>query len=122
MSRAPGMALCLGALVLLAAPGEAKLKVTGKGKAQKLVKTQFPADMQPRYDLFSDKCTQCHAMSRPISALVTGVTPVSGDSFQRGDIKRYVVKMMRKPNSGITRDDARQLLKFLIFARKKAEE
>jgi hypothetical protein len=56
-------------------------------------------------------------MARPIAALTTGITPVSGGTFEKKGIKKYVVKMMRKPNSGITKADARQILKFLIHAR-----
>jgi hypothetical protein len=96
----------------------AKLKIQGKGKAMVLLGTQFSPEMQPRYELFSKKCTKCHAMARPIAALQTGITPVSGSVFDRKAMKKYVVKMMRKPNSGIAKADAREILRFIIYARK----
>ena len=112
--------VALVSLLFLSTPGLAKLEIKGKGKRQTLVRSQFSAEMQPRYDLFASKCTQCHAMKRPISALTSGITPVSGDSFNKKDIKHYVVKMMRKPNSGITRGDAKDILRFLVYAREIA--
>src|SRR6185295_11334210 len=84
----------LVALVALAPAGlvSAALKVQGKGKEQTLVRDQFAADQQPRYDMFAQKCTRCHELARPISALLTGVTPLSADKFDEEGIKKYVVK------------------------------
>jgi hypothetical protein len=61
-------------------------------------------------------------MERPISALKTGVTPVSGGRFDEKGMKLYVVKMMRKPNSGITKQDAKVILEFLRYARALEQE
>lgn len=103
------------------APASAELATTGRGRAQRLVRDQFPPEQQVRYDLFAVKCTQCHAMSRPIAALTTGITPVSGGTFDEDGIKRYVVRMMRKPNSGVDRESAREIILFLMYARSLAE-
>jgi hypothetical protein len=113
-------------LILLAlAPAgaaTAALKVQGKGKEQTLVRDQFVADQRPRYDMFQQKCTRCHELARPISALVSGVTPLSADKFDEEGIKKYVVKMMRKPNSGIVKEEARELIQFLTYARSLASQ
>jgi hypothetical protein len=115
----------LGVLLVLAlAPGAAMaaLKVQGKGKEQSLVRDQFAADQRPRYDMFAQKCTRCHELARPIAALTTGVTPLSADKFDEEGIKKYVVKMMRKPNSGIVKEEARELIQFLTYARSLAAQ
>jgi len=96
------------------------LKTQGEGKKEILTRDQFPPDQQARYDIFAVKCIKCHEMARPIAALKTGITPVSHGPFDADDIKKYVVKMMRKPNSGIEKDDARELIQFLIYAREVA--
>ena len=103
-------------------PASAELRTTGRGRSQRLDRNQFPPEQQLRYDLFASKCTQCHAMSRPIAALTTGITPVSGGTFDEDGIKRYVVRMMRKPNSGIDRNDARAIIEFLTYARDLAQQ
>ena len=96
------------------------LQVQGTGKAQRLIRDQFAPATRAGYDLFAVKCTKCHEMARPIAALKTGVTPISGGNFEEKGIKEYVVKMMRKPNSGITKDDAKQIINFLRDARSRA--
>jgi hypothetical protein len=98
---------------LLAAP----LLTTGFGKDEALVVTDFPAAERARYEIFKVRCTKCHAMSRPIKALQEGKTPISGDKFDDSFIKKYVIKMMRKPNSGINKEDAKEIILFLHYAR-----
>jgi hypothetical protein len=112
------------ALLLALAPSVAvaALKVQGKGKEQTLVRDQFAADQRPRYDMFAQKCTRCHELARPIAALMSGVTPLSADKFDEEGIKKYVVKMMRKPNSGIVKEEARDLIQFLTYARSLAAQ
>jgi len=95
--------------------------VRGEGKTQTLVREQFPPKEAAQFDIFQARCTQCHAMSRPISALQTGITPISRGSFDGDGIKNYVVKMMRKPKSGVTREDAKEILQFLQYARDLAK-
>ncbi|MEQ8275072.1 MAG: hypothetical protein RMA76_09610 [Deltaproteobacteria bacterium] len=110
-------------LALLAGPSaRADLGLVGEGKKQELDATQFDAPQKERYTLFKAKCTKCHPMQRPISALTTGVTPVSGAAFDDAGIKKYVLKMMRKPNSGIEKSDARELVVFLRHARSMAQK
>jgi hypothetical protein len=117
--RTAKLLLLAGALLPVGA-ASAALKVQGKGKEQVLVREQFVADQQPRYDMFQAKCARCHELARPISALLNGVTPLSADKFDEEGIKKYVVKMMRKPNSGIVKEEARELIVFLTYARSLA--
>jgi hypothetical protein len=100
----------------------ADLETVGRGRRQRLVRNQFPPEFRPRYDIFAQRCTKCHAMARPIRALNTGITPVTGGTFDEEGIRRYVVRMMRKPNSEIERADAREIILFLNFARNLAQE
>jgi hypothetical protein len=105
------------ALVLFAAGvARSELQVTGSGKQLALDPEQFPPEQRARYELFQTKCSKCHPLARPIAALQTGITPVSGSPFDDGYVKKYVVKMMRKPNSGIAKEDAREIIFFLRYA------
>ncbi len=105
-----------------ASTANADLETVGRGRRQRLVREQFPPEFRPRYDIFAQRCTKCHAMARPIRALNTGITPVTGGTFDEEGIRRYVTRMMRKPNSEIERADAREIILFLNFARNLAEE
>ncbi len=108
-------ALCLS--VAAAGLAQAELKVSGAGKDAKLDAAQFPAEQQDRLKIFEAKCGKCHDLDRPITAVKTGKTPISGGPFDEEGIKGYVTKMMRKPNSGIEQADAKEIIIFLRFAR-----
>jgi hypothetical protein len=116
--RRGGWALLL-AITLLGSAGvaRAELKTTGTGKQQRLVAEQFPPDQQERLKVFEAHCGKCHDLARPINALKTGITPISGRVFDDEGIKAYVTKMMRKPNSGVDAADAKEIILFLRFAR-----
>jgi hypothetical protein len=109
-------------LVVIAGAAHARLLVKGKGKERVLVREQFSGAQLRRFDLFVTKCTRCHDMGRPIDALETGIAPVTGAPFDERSIRTYVIKMMRKTKSGIGKRDADDLIQFLRFARRLAQQ
>ena len=75
--------------------------------------SKYPAALKDNYDLFSQKCTQCHKLSRPINS----------DYALPSEWSRYVKRMMRKPGSGISTSEAKSIYEFLVYdssVRKKA--
>jgi hypothetical protein len=64
----------------------------------------YPADMQTDYKLFVSKCAKCHTIARPINTLMT-----------RDEWQRYVMRMMHKPNSGISDSQGKQIFEFLVY-------
>jgi hypothetical protein len=73
----------------------------------------YPQGIQDNYQLFSQKCTQCHKLSRPINS----------DYAVPSEWSRYIKRMMNKPGSGINGGDAKKIYDFLVFdsaIRKKA--
>jgi mono/diheme cytochrome c family protein len=67
--------------------------------------TRLPPDVQADYQLFARRCSKCHSLAR---ALNSGV---SDDAAW----ERYVTRMRRQPGSGISREDASQILRFLHY-------
>lgn len=65
--------------------------------------TTVPAGLRGDYDLFAQRCSRCHSLSRPLNARV------SSEDHWRG----YVTRMRRMPGSGISPDDVPALLRFL---------
>ena len=104
-------------VVIGAGAALAELKTSGQGKDMKLAADQFGAEDQGRLKIFEARCGKCHNLDRPITALQTGKTPISSGPFDDEGIKAYVTKMMRKPNSGIEKDDAKEIIIFLRAAR-----
>jgi len=77
--------------------------------------SNYPQKIQDIYtDVFSQKCMQCHRLSRPINS----------DYVLPSEWENYVKLMMHKAGSGITNGDARKITDFLIYdssVRKKAQ-
>ena len=75
--------------------------------------SKYPQGIQDNYAIFSQKCTQCHKLSRPINS----------DYVLPDEWSRYVKRMMRKPGSGIDSSDGKKIYEFLTYdssVRKKA--
>lgn len=64
----------------------------------------YPAEQQRRYPLFVAKCSKCHPVARPINS-----------RFNAQDWKRYLKKMIRRPNSGINEEHAQEIYEFLKY-------
>ena len=75
--------------------------------------SKYPQGVQDNYEIFSQKCTQCHKLSRPVNC----------DYVLPDEWSRYVKRMMRKPGSGIDSADGKKIFEFLVYdssVRKKA--
>ncbi len=73
----------------------------------------YPSGIQANYQVFSEKCTQCHKLSRPINS----------DYAVPAEWERYVKRMMHKPGSGIDSSTGKKIYEFLVYdssVRKKA--
>ena len=66
--------------------------------------TAYPAKMQEAYKRFTNKCSRCHTVARPINS-----------TFTPEEWRKYVYKMMRKPGSGLNPKTAEQIIEFLIY-------
>ena len=64
----------------------------------------YPPDMQKSYKLFSEKCSKCHTLARPVNTMMT-----------RPEWERYVKRMMHKPNSGISDKQGKDIFEFLVY-------
>jgi cytochrome c5 len=96
----------------LDAATKARIEAFEKGPATIDI-SKYPAALKDNYDLFSQKCTQCHKLSRPVNC----------DYALPDEWSRYVKRMMRKPGSGISSSEAKQIYEFLVYdssVRKKA--
>ncbi len=64
----------------------------------------WPAEQQRRYPVFVGKCSKCHPVARPINS-----------RFNAQEWKRYMKKMIRRPNSGINEEQAQDIYEFLKY-------
>ncbi|HSN92119.1 MAG TPA: hypothetical protein VLS93_12890 [Anaeromyxobacteraceae bacterium] len=64
----------------------------------------YPPEQQKNYDVYSVKCAKCHPLARSINARFTAI-----------EWKRYMKRMIRRPNSGINEEQAAAIYDFLKF-------
>ncbi len=67
--------------------------------------SKYPQAIQDNYEVFSQKCTQCHKLSRPINS----------DYALPDEWSRYIKRMMYKPGSNISAGDAKKIFDFLVY-------
>src|ERR1039457_6208153 len=75
--------------------------------------SKYPDGIKDNYEVFSQKCSQCHKLSRPINS----------DYALPDEWSRYIKRMMNKPGSGISSADGKKIYDFLVYdssVRKKA--
>jgi hypothetical protein len=109
--------LCGSALVARAADeldAETKARVERFEKGAATIDiSKYPDGIKENYEVFSQKCTQCHKLSRPINS----------DYALPDEWSRYVKRMMHKPGSGINATEGKKIYEFLVYdssVRKKA--
>ena len=64
----------------------------------------YPPEQQERYRTFRSKCVKCHPVSRAVNS-----------DFDPTEWKRYMKKMVRRPNSGTNEEQAADIYEFLKY-------
>ena len=74
---------------------------------------KLPPDVRPSFDVFAQRCSKCHALSRPLDS------GIDDDGYWA----MYVRRMRLQPGSGISATDEKIILEFLkYYAREKREK
>jgi hypothetical protein len=68
----------------------------------------YPPEQQKRYPVFEKKCAKCHPAARAINS-----------RFNASEWKRYMKRMIRRPNAGVTDEQADEIYEFLKFYAQK---
>ncbi len=100
-----GVVLCAAVLTWAQTPSDEATLAGFDSGPDTIDVSNYPADIQAAYKVFSQRCTKCHTLSRPINS----------DYATRDEWSRYVKRMMRKPGSGINKKDAKQIFDFLVY-------
>jgi hypothetical protein len=67
--------------------------------------SKYPDGIKENYEVFSQKCTQCHKLSRPINS----------DYALPDEWSRYIKRMMHKPGSGISNAEGKKIYEFVVY-------
>ena len=95
-----------------AAAGDENLDAATKARIERFEKgpatidpSKYPDGIKDDYEVFSQKCSQCHRLSRPINS----------DYALPDEWSRYIKRMMRKPGSGISAGEGKKIYDFLVY-------
>jgi hypothetical protein len=94
---------------------EARVKVSGRGAKMNFSADGIPEMYKPSFALTQEKCIKCHTMERTVIAIVTGKAPITGQPFNKQAVKAYGIKMLRKPNSDMSKKEIRDVVVFLNY-------
>ncbi len=101
--------------LIIASVADARIRVKGRGDKMNFDPDSIPAHFKATYDLMSRKCVKCHTMERTVIAVQTGRAPITGQPFDRQAVKAYGIKMLRKPNSDMNKQEIRDVVVLLNF-------
>lgn len=94
------------AVLACAAPSRAEDKTFPADKGPDTIDvSKYPKAQQDGYQVFSEKCSRCHTLARPINS----------DYALPEEWSAYVDKMRHKPRSGITDEAQKTITDFLIY-------
>jgi len=94
---------------------DARVKVKGRGAAMNFDVASIPPQFQASFEMISRKCIKCHTMERVVIAVQTGRAPITGQTFDRQAVKAYGIKMLRKPNSDMNKQEIRETVVLLNY-------
>ncbi len=107
-----GLSLVLGAGATPVAQAADELDAATKARVERFEKgpasidvSKYPDGLKENYEVFSQKCSQCHKLSRPINS----------DYALPEEWSRYIKRMMHKPGSGISAGDGKKIYDFLAY-------
>jgi hypothetical protein len=66
--------------------------------------SSWPDDQQRRYEVAAVKCAKCHPFARAVNS-----------HYSSSQWKKYMKKMLRRPNSAINEEQAQHIFEFLKF-------
>jgi len=108
---------------IMVTSASATLKFSGRGNSLQFDTTEFTPQMKANFEIFKEKCTQCHTQQRTVIAFVSGRMPITGQTFDMDSLKtlsfRMYRKAMTKPNTLISKEEIKPihiLLKYMMKA------
>ena len=102
-------------LCLFSTAAHAGLRVIGRGENMRLDPSAFPPAMKANYEIMRVRCVKCHTLERTIVAIQTGVAPITGQLFDRSATRAYGIKMLRKPDSNMSKPEVKATVDLMNY-------
>lgn len=105
----------LALVLLVGAVAHAEIKVFVTGDKLSIDTSRFPPNMLKAYGLMMQKCNKCHSIERVVVSAQTGICSISRTSFTKETTRAIVTRMYLKPESDMTKSEARTIVLFLNY-------
>ena len=102
-------------LLLFSVPCFAGIRTTGRGDTLNFDSSSIPATMKASFDTMKVRCIKCHTMERTVVAITTGVAPITGQPFDRAATRAYGIKMLRKPDSNMNKQEVKVVVDLMNY-------
>jgi len=93
----------------------AAVRVVGKGDSMSFDPSGIPSSFKPNYETMKAKCIKCHTLERTVVAITTGIAPITGQPFDRNASKAYGIKMLRKPDSNMNKQEVKAVVELMNY-------
>jgi hypothetical protein len=105
----------VAAFVLFSTTCFAGVRTVGRGDSLNFDPSGIPASMRGSFDTLKVKCIKCHTMERTVVAITTGVAPITGQPFDRAATRAYGIKMLRKPDSNMNKQEVKACVDLMNY-------
>lgn len=102
-------------LCLFSTAAQAGLVVVGRGDNMRFDPSAYPPSMKAAYEIMKVRCIKCHTLERTVVAITTGIAPISGQPFDRKATRAYGIKMLRKPDSNMSKQEVKVVVELMNY-------
>ena len=102
-------------LLLFSVPCFAGIRTVGRGDTLNFDPSSIPSSMKAAFDTMKVRCIKCHTMERTVVAITTGVAPITGQPFDRAATRAYGIKMLRKPDSNMNKQEVKVVVDLMNY-------
>jgi len=103
------------AMTLLSTPCFAVVRTIGKGESMSIDPASIPANLKSNFATMKTRCIKCHTMERTVVAITTGIAPITGQPFDRAATRTYGIKMLRKPDSNMNKEEVKAVVDLMNY-------
>ncbi len=100
----------------------AGLMTTGTGETLNIDERMLPPQYMVAYKYMKVRCIKCHTMERTVVAIRMGIAPITGGEFNRKATTSYGIKMLRKKDSGMSKNEVAEVVELLNYLLSEAQK
>ncbi len=102
-------------ILLFSISSYAGVMTIGRGDSLNFNPSGIPKSLKGNFDTMQVRCIKCHTMERTVVAITTGVAPITGQPFDTRATRAYGIKMLRKPDSNMNKQEVKAVVDLMNY-------